>query len=73
MENENLITVKLWSPLFPMLYPELIGHYISAEEVINYQAEIQAAIDNEWGVDEKEHGLAVYIESDSLIEAIAKN
>lgn len=73
MEQNNLQTLRLFSPLFPKVYRrdeygdlENMPEDITAEEVCDYEGEILALIESEQLPNEGDHGLAVYLDDDIL-------
>ncbi|MFA9381558.1 MAG: hypothetical protein ACERKO_10920 [Acetanaerobacterium sp.] len=73
MKQNNLHTLRLFSPLFPKAYQRNeYGDYdnepegITSSEVCNYEDEILAAIRRERLPDEGKHGLAIYLDNELL-------
>lgn len=69
--KKELITLRLWNPLFPHIYPrnewgdlenDLVD--LTAGEVLEYEDEILDLIEREKLPDEGERGLAVYLDDD---------
>lgn len=76
MKNE-LQTLRLFSPLFPHIYPrnewgdlENESEDLSSAELLEYEDEILALIEAYKSPDEGERGLAVYLHDDALSEKI---
>lgn len=73
MEKQELQTLRLWNPLFPKIYrknewgdTEYEPEDMEANEIVEYQEEILAAIEREKLSNEGERGLAVYLDNDVL-------
>lgn len=73
MEQNNLQTLRLFSPLFPKVYRrdeygdlENMPEDITAEEACDYEGEILALIEREQLPNEGDHGLAVYLDDNIL-------
>ena len=73
MEKQELQTLRLWNPLFSKIYrknewgdTEYEPEDMDANEIVEYQEEILAAIEREKLPNEGERGLAVYLDNDAL-------
>jgi len=77
MEKQELQTLRLWNPLFSKIYrknewgdTEYEPEDMDANEIVEYQEEILAAIEREKLPNEGERGLAVYLDNDALKEKV---
>ncbi len=75
--SKRLRTIRLWNPLFLQIYRKDEAGKIAAEptefssgQIIRYQKEIEAAIQQQRLPDEKGRGLAVYLDDGGLSKTV---